>query len=152
MRFLPIVVLSKEQSVDVSSQTRYVNICNARVLSSKLIFNVFIKLRIHSCKYRIGQKALKTWRYRLLKNLKTNYRFIYSWLVHNVSSIGLVGPKNHQQLYRVVKRNCQVVSFHNFGHISARMAQNFGIASNLNIFQLIPSKTLGLKAKKSPES
>ena len=48
--------------------------------------------------------------------------------------------------YRVVKRNCQVVSFHNFGHISARMAQNFDITSKLNIFQLIQSKILRLKA------
>ena len=54
--------------------------------------------------------------------------------------------------YRVVKRNCQVVSFHNFGHINSRMAQNFDITSKLNIFQLIQSKKLKLKAKTSPES
>ena len=55
-------------------------------------------------------------------------------------------------VYRVVKQNCQVVSFHNSGHISARMAQNFGIASKLNIFQPIQNKKMRLKANISPES
>ena len=55
-------------------------------------------------------------------------------------------------MYRVVKQNFQVARFSDFGHISARMAQNFGIASKLNIFQLIQSKKLRLKAKTSPES
>ena len=54
--------------------------------------------------------------------------------------------------YRVVKQNCQVVSFHDFGHIRARMAQNFDITRKSNIFQLIQSKKLKVKAKTSPES
>ena len=54
--------------------------------------------------------------------------------------------------YREVKQNCQVARFRDFQHISASMAQNFGIASRLNIFQLIQSKKLRLKSKTSLES
>ena len=54
--------------------------------------------------------------------------------------------------YRVVKQNFQVDRFRDFGYIRAKMAQNVGLASKLNIFQLIQSKKLRLKAKTSQES
>ena len=45
---------------------------------------------------------------------------------------------------------CRADAIRDSGHISARMAQNLGIASNSNIFQLIQSKNLRLKAKTIP--
>ena len=60
------------------------------------------------------------------------------------------GPNNG--LYRVVKRNLQVVRFCDFEHMRTRMAQVFCITSRHNIYLLIQSKKLRSEAMTSPES
>ena len=52
----------------------------------------------------------------------------------------------------MVKQNCQVVRFHDFEHMRARMAQIFFKTSRHNIYLLIQSKKLRSEAKTSPES
>ena len=54
--------------------------------------------------------------------------------------------------YRVVKQNFQLVGFRDFEHMRARMTQIFFKTSRHNIYLLIQSKKLRLKAKTSPES